>query len=970
MTPDNRHDHESRQRVDRAVATCLASTRDGAKHVLDALEPHERSEAEELLQALSLALAQMPGPLSEGLLVDDRYELLDELGVGGFGRVWSARDHRVDKDVAIKFIQLPPQSSSSPEEIFEAERQALARVDRPGIARILDCGEFDEMLFLVMDLVPGRTVSDAVTDLRTAHEARGTAPTGEALRDAIGVEVAAGEPDWTAEPSWHRICAQITAELLRALEAVHAVGIVHLDIHPGNIVLRAGGHPVLLDFGLATLRKEGLVPTNAFRGSLPYMDPEQLRQGRSGNDPRSDIYQVGLTLYELLTLRPAFDPGGDDELPMRVIRGAFAAPRGIDASIPRKLEAICLRALANDPAQRPQTATELRKELEVWLQGVAAPPADERFHVLETLAEDPRFIRYRAYDRHYECDVFLEQAGEVLRQELSMDLRDKALREARAISKIQHPNVARLRGELVEFRGIPTLVFEPIEGEGLDAVLEREPCMEPAAVIRLGRELAQAVQALHAANVVHRGIGAESVVLSSEDGHAILRGFTFAKPVADRLSQESLLHHRRIGDAAERGKAPASRAADLALPEYASPEQLRGEPAMPRSDIFALGCLLYRCATGVEARSEYQLDYQPPTPADKINRAVPRSLSSLIQKCLASSPTARYPNMAVVDEELAICERAFAPASPTVGPRHLYGLIAITAIVALGAALYVGQLQRDDGFAPRGAYVHPSTSIADNPPVYDTKYTMRRAFLVGSDYRTNTRNAGFAELKNAEADVQRIRDLLAKLGWKPEEVRVCLGEEATRVGILDGLEWACNIESDGQALIYFAGHGELAGWGGSGGYFIPHDGNDRRSSWINLLEVTAPLQSQTGPKHILVALDCCHAGAAIPTLRGESRPARDADEVAPLDRVTSQHVRRRARVLLTSALASEKADDTSPFAAGFASALEEGLSGRPISTSLIYSRIHKAVVDAEATQCCWRTDFHSEATDFVFLPAK
>jgi len=955
MTNDERSG-DSLERINLAVATCLAADPADRERVLSALEPAERVETEHLLKLVGFALGQMPGPLHEGLVVDGRYELRSELGAGGFGRVWSAQDRRVDKEVAIKFIRLPLHSSSDPEELFENERSALARIDRPGIARILDCGRLDDQFYLVMDLITGRTVCDAVEVLRKGRDSGDHPPSGEALRAAIEQAKLAGDSDLTSGPSWHHVCARIVTELLAALEAVHAAGVVHLDIHTSNVVLRGGGHPVLLDFGISVLRREDLTPTDAFRGSLAYMDPEQIRQGRNGHDPRTDVYQVGLVLYELLTLEPVFAADGNDELPMRVRQGDFRPPRAIDPAIPRHLEAICLRALANEPGQRFQSAAEFREELDGWLRGVAAPEAEERFEVLETLVEDPRFVRFRAYDRHYECEVILEQVGKVLREQLTVDLRDKALREARAIAKIQHPNVARLKGDLVEFRGLPTLVIEPIQGEGLDALLEREGRLPPEQVIRIGRELAQAALALHVANVVHRGISAESVVISSDDGRAILRGFTFAKPIADRLAPESLMHRNR-----EKGSA-----AEFGLPAYAAPEQMRGESAEQRSDVFALGCLLYRCATGEEASPEWQLEYKPPTPAAGVAPEVPKNLSAVIQQCLAASATQRMKNMAVVDEQLAGCEVPAERTSTKQGNLLARRFLQASAAAILLAAAWVVSRPGDvDDFAPEGAYVLPDLTPRDNAPIFEPSYSNRRALLVGTNYAGSQIHA---VLKNAESDVTRIHGILTRLGWQQDEVRVLRGPEATREQILDDLRWARENDVDGQTLVYFAGHGELDGHGGSHGFFIPHDGGSTETNWVDLRRIVDPLEQVGGPKHMLVALDCCHAGAAIPAIRGESRPARDAEESVPLDRMTNQNLRRTARVLLTSALATEKANDNSPFAAGFVSALEEGLAGQPVTTSLIYARIHRAFVDAKARQCCWRTDFNFGGTDFVFLP--
>jgi hypothetical protein len=595
--------------------------------------------------------------------------------------------------------------------------------------------------------------------------------------------------------------------------------------------------------------------------------------------------------------------------------------------------------------------------------------ADTRFEIREELARDPRFVRRRAFDRRLECEVLLEQPGPAVADRLGTADGARAMREARMLARVRHPRVIRLR-EVVELDGLPTLVLEPVAGDRLDVVLARQARFAPEEVVRLGRQLAQAAHAVHAEGIVHRGIAPENVVIDPQDGGAILAGFTFAKPIDQRVALSSLDHRLR-----EEGGAKVQ-----GLPLYAAPEQMAGQRADHRADVFALGCLLYRCATGREAFTEDTVSYEAPPPPRGIDRAIPQKLSDAILACIARSPTARYPNMLAVDEALAALEAG--PAADRRGGRW----IGLAAAAAAAIAVVGWTASRGEGrWAEPGEYDHPTFAMrGENAPNYDPTYRESRAILVGINYAGNPAHE---DLNEAENDVAKIGTRLAAMGWTDEEDRfgadgrpepkqgdrvfTLRGERATRRNILDLIDdWGSRVDRDGQLLVYLAGHGKLDERDSSEGYFIPFDGTDKASSWVFLRELTTILTAATGPKHVLVALDCCHSGAAIPTYRGSSRPRKGREDEMALDEISRQHLRRRARVLLTSALAHEKAADRSPFAAGFLSALEQAAAGTPVTTSRIYAEIHSAVVDQEARQCCWRANFHTEDTEFVFLPRR
>ncbi|MCA9542616.1 MAG: serine/threonine protein kinase, partial [Myxococcales bacterium] len=183
----------------------------------------------------------------------------------------------------------------------------LARIEHPGVVKIHRTGRDGDLLFLVMELVRGVSLDRIVADLAASDGP----PTLQRLRALLGEARLVGlsnllPPDDDA-PWWVGV-TRITAAILQILEAVHERGVLHRDLKPSNVMLRVSGHPVLLDFGMASFRdQEGSQLTSRLYGTLQYLAPEQLRDSRTGKDERTDVYQVGAILYEFLTLRRACD---------------------------------------------------------------------------------------------------------------------------------------------------------------------------------------------------------------------------------------------------------------------------------------------------------------------------------------------------------------------------------------------------------------------------------------------------------------------------------------------------------------------------------------------------------------------------------------------------------------------------------------------------------------------------------------
>lgn len=329
-------------------------------------EESQRVELRALIETTEWATSTFPLPFKSQQLIADRYTLLDELGIGGFGKVWRARDEKVGRDVALKLFH----SLMEPEQVastLRRERDSLARVHHEGIVRLLDSGKEAETHFLVMELVEGKPL-DAVLDALKASGA-GQRPNRADVSAAIGEEALVGEESWL-EDDWYRTAARITVGMLWALAAAHGQQIFHRDLKPANVVIRPNGKPVLLDFGLAGLgdQAQGTLTGRLF-GTVAYMAPEQIEKMRTGKDAHTDIYQLGLLLHEMLTFQRAFGDSDRTSVLESVRRGLITSPRQLQREVPQELADICMRAVERNPERRYATADDFRKDLEKWLAG-------------------------------------------------------------------------------------------------------------------------------------------------------------------------------------------------------------------------------------------------------------------------------------------------------------------------------------------------------------------------------------------------------------------------------------------------------------------------------------------------------------------------------------------------------------------------------------------------------------------------
>ncbi|MGQ0553565.1 MAG: serine/threonine-protein kinase [Planctomycetota bacterium] len=286
------------------------------------------------------------------------FEIVREIGRGGMGVVYEARQVSLNRPVALKV--LPPALRQDAQLLarFRREAEAAGRLRHPNIVPVYSVGESAGAPFFAMELVEGRSLADVIR-ARRAGEAAGLPETGD---------------------PWRRWVLRTVALVADALAYAHGRGILHRDVKPGNILLEHDGTPRLTDFGLALdLRASELTQVGEVFGSPLYMSPEQAFRADLPVDARTDVYSLGVTLYELLTLRLPYEGNTHAAVMSALETGRIVAPRQADPTLPEALERVLFAALARHPRDRYATAADFAADLRLVLDqphAIAAPRRD------------------------------------------------------------------------------------------------------------------------------------------------------------------------------------------------------------------------------------------------------------------------------------------------------------------------------------------------------------------------------------------------------------------------------------------------------------------------------------------------------------------------------------------------------------------------------------------------------------------
>ena len=266
--------------------------------------------------------------LREGMFLADRYEIIEQIGTGGMADVYKAKCHKLNRYVAIKVMKSEFSQDKTFVSKFWAEAQSAAGLTNPNVVNVYDVGVENGIYYIVMELVEGVTLKKYI-------EKRGKLPYKEAV--SIAIQVANG------------------------MDAAHKHNIVHRDIKPQNIIISKEGKVKVTDFGIAKVASTATINTSASMGSVHYISPEQARGGYS--DAKSDIYSIGITLYEMVTGRVPFDGESTVEVAMKHLQQEITPPSEYAPDIPYSLEQIILKCTQKNSERRYASTADLTRDL-------------------------------------------------------------------------------------------------------------------------------------------------------------------------------------------------------------------------------------------------------------------------------------------------------------------------------------------------------------------------------------------------------------------------------------------------------------------------------------------------------------------------------------------------------------------------------------------------------------------------------
>lgn len=292
-----------------------------------------------------------------GTMLDDRYEILEVIGAGGMAVVYKAMCHRLNRYVAVKILRDELANDEEFRKRFQTEAQAVAMLSHPNIVSVYDVSHSDGVEYIVMELIEGVTLMQYM-------KKKGALGWKEALHFAV--------------------------QISKALEHAHEKGIVHRDIKPQNIMILKDGTIKVADFGIAALESAQEKKSDQTVGSVHYIAPEQARGEQP--DPRSDIYSLGVVMYEMLTGKMPYDGDTAEQVAMKHITGHPVPPQELNPDIPEELAAITLKAMNSDINARYQSASELLRDLEDFRKQQAAANlgsgSDEDLEILDVITPD------------------------------------------------------------------------------------------------------------------------------------------------------------------------------------------------------------------------------------------------------------------------------------------------------------------------------------------------------------------------------------------------------------------------------------------------------------------------------------------------------------------------------------------------------------------------------------------------------
>src|SRR4051794_35676544 len=290
--------------------------------------------------------------LEAGTVVDGRYSIISRLGSGGMADVYCAQDLQLGRKVALKLLYRRFAEDEQFVERFKREASAAAGLQHPHVVGVYDRGEYDGTYYIAMEYLEGRSLKQVVQEEGPLDPER---------------------------------AIDLLVQILRASRFAHQRGVIHRDIKPHNVIVDDEGRVKVTDFGIARAGASDMTETGSIMGTAQYLSPEQA-QGHAVS-AQSDLYAIGIVLYELLAGRVPFDGDSPVTIALKQVSELPIPPSAFNPSVPPELDAIVLRALEKDPARRFADAEEMIAELEALRERLAAIPAGQSTAVFGAVPE-------------------------------------------------------------------------------------------------------------------------------------------------------------------------------------------------------------------------------------------------------------------------------------------------------------------------------------------------------------------------------------------------------------------------------------------------------------------------------------------------------------------------------------------------------------------------------------------------------
>jgi serine/threonine protein kinase len=542
----------------------------------------------------------LPISYKAGEVLFGRYRFIEKLGSGSSSIVCRVKDQEIDDEVALKVLDRS-QAFGTGLEQFKKEIKIARKLNHPNIVSIYDYGKRDGHHFITLELVVG-------SDLKTIMEKEGRFSAEKGL--------------------------PLVLQICDGLQAIHEQGIIHRDLKPQNIKLRNDGVIKILDFGLASNHdlssQSQASQENTLVGSVAYMSPEQI-QGRN-LDQRSDIYSLGVILYELFTEQSPFDGKELKGLIYQQLNDQPTPPSTINPGLSKELEACILKCMSKEPQQRYGSCKEL---IEVLckiggLRKTAGPGAiekpkviNDRYEIKSEIGRGGMGVVYRAHDLSLQRDVALK----FLPHELSSSPDDLQafLNEARSAARLNHNNIVTIHN-IEKFDKEHFIVMEFIDGIDIHNLLETMEKLPFKSIELICRQVCDALDYAHKRKVFHRDIKSANL-LWTNDKIVKITDFGLAK-----IAEGALAASTRVQGS----------------PAYMSPEQILGKNVDHRTDLYSLGVALYEMTCGSVPFAKGDIAYHQlhtqAVPIEEYRPDTPEHLRTIINRCMKKIPDERFQN--------------------------------------------------------------------------------------------------------------------------------------------------------------------------------------------------------------------------------------------------------------------------------------------------------------------------------------